>query len=179
MARTRAKTRPAMEDPRALWAEARGTLGLSGTDLARLLDVSRKTISRQTAGRSPIDGSSLGALAPHVHARDPALAERMHAYAVADSAHHAVPAPPPLPVSAPPAAPPVPPAPREAVATARLRVQAVLCVASHAMDASPRAVRRALLAAFRHARELGLTFEDVERELRPAAKAKKEAPVDS
>jgi len=39
---------------------------------------------------------------------------------------------------------------------------AVVCAAAEAMDASPRAVRPALLAAVRVAREVGLTLADLE-----------------
>jgi hypothetical protein len=62
-----------------------------------------------------------------------------------------------------------------------LAVDAVVCVASEALGAMPNAVRGVLLAAFRRARELGLSCEEVEQALdaalRPAvpSKGKREA----
>ena len=45
----------------------------------------------------------------------------------------------------------------------------VVCVAAEAMDLSPRALRPALFAAFKHARELGLTMDAMETALAPPA----------
>jgi hypothetical protein len=45
---------------------------------------------------------------------------------------------------------------------------AVVCAAAEALNVPPPAVRPALLAAFRRAREVGLRLEDVERVLSDA-----------
>jgi transcriptional regulator with XRE-family HTH domain len=68
---------------------------------------------------------------------------------------------PPIPV-APPAPPPTP---------AQDLVDVIVCAAADAMDAAPRVVRPVLHAAFRRARQLGLTVEQVERALAPTAPA--------
>ena len=51
-----------------------------------------------------------------------------------------------------------------------LAVDAVVCVASEAFGVIPSAVRATLLAAFRRARELGLSCEEVEQALEKALK---------
>jgi hypothetical protein len=62
-----------------------------------------------------------------------------------------------------------------------LAVDAVVCVASEALGAVPSAVRGPLLAAFRRARELGLSCDEVEQALDaalrppPAPKGKRDA----
>ena len=167
MARARLENVTPTEDLRELWVLARAALGVAPAEVAKLLGVSRKTVYRIDGGRSPVHAITLGTLSPHMYGKDAALAQRMHAYATAEQARLQLPPPPPLP-SAPERgveAPPPAPAP-----SAKLRVQALLYVASEAMDASPRTVKNGLLAAFRHAREHGLSLEEVERELAAAAK---------
>jgi MoxR-like ATPase len=58
----------------------------------------------------------------------------------------------------------------------RLFVDAIVCAAAEALDASPRAVRGALLAAFACAREAGLPVETVEKALAPPATKRRAAP---
>jgi hypothetical protein len=59
-----------------------------------------------------------------------------------------------------------------------MRVDSVVYAACEAMEAPSRAVRPAVFAAFRRARELGLSVEAVERELlsraKPAKKRRRE-----
>jgi hypothetical protein len=57
-----------------------------------------------------------------------------------------------------------------------LAVDAVVCVASDALGAMPAAVRGGLLAAFRRARQLGLSCEEVEQALGGALSQASEAP---
>jgi hypothetical protein len=47
-------------------------------------------------------------------------------------------------------------------------VDAVVCAAADALSVAPETVRGALLAAFRRARELRLSIDDVEKALGPA-----------
>ncbi len=65
-------------------------------------------------------------------------------------------APPPLPPSPPP-----------------YLTETVVCAAAEALNVPPPAVRPALLAAFRRAREVGLKVEDVEQALSDALEVKK------
>jgi hypothetical protein len=67
------------------------------------------------------------------------------------------------------AAPPPPP-------PSRLVVDAVVCVAADALGATPATVRGALHAAFRRARELGLSLQDVEDALAKAEQSKPTRP---
>jgi transcriptional regulator with XRE-family HTH domain len=66
-------------------------------------------------------------------------------------------------------APVVPLAPSPASSLAPLDlVDIVVCAAADVIDVSPRALRPALLAAFRRARQIGLTLEQVEEALSPS-----------
>jgi len=138
--------------------QARRALALSRQGLGELLHVSSKTIARRETGESPVYSTELHELARLVHPRDPALGEEL---ALAGGATPQAlglapaPAPPPAP---PPAAPPLPP---------RALVDAVVCAAAEALTATPQAVRSAVLAAFRRARELRMTTQDVEDALTP------------
>jgi hypothetical protein len=167
MASAKKQAAPAvvMEDPPELLALAMRALRLNGVDTAALLHLNPKTISRWLGGETSVGVEALGELAPRVYPHDPALATRMHAYAATRMADAGVAPPPPLPLppaaETAPAPPPMPPAPP------KLRVDAVVYAACEAMDATPRALKPALLAAFRRARELGLSIDDVERELSP------------
>ena len=60
------------------------------------------------------------------------------------------------PPVAPPAAPPIP---------GQVLVDAIVCAAADALKAVPETVRASVLAAFRRARELRMTVEDVENAL--------------
>jgi hypothetical protein len=66
-----------------------------------------------------------------------------------------------------PVPPPPPPAPPPYL------TETVVCAAAEALNVPPPAVRPALLAAFRRAREVGLKVEDVEEALRDALEVKK------
>jgi transcriptional regulator with XRE-family HTH domain len=148
----------------ALFFRARRALRVTQVDLAQMLGASRRTGQRWDAGQSYPSVSQLTELAKAVYARDPALASE-----VAVSVGTTVDA---LGLAAP-AAPPAVPAPIESI------VDSVVCAAAEAMDALPRAVRPALMAAFARARELHLSIEDVERGLKrkPPPKRAKGAPT--
>jgi transcriptional regulator with XRE-family HTH domain len=132
---------------RALFDRARYALRVSQVGLAELLGASRRTGQRWDAGQSYPSPSQLIALAKAVYARDSALASEV-AISVGTT------------VEALGLAPPEAPAPIENI------VDSVVCAAAEAMDALPRAIRPALMAAFARARELHLSIEDVERGLK-------------
>jgi DNA-binding XRE family transcriptional regulator len=146
--------------------QASAVLGLSQAGLGDLVHASRKTVGRWEAGRStPID-STLHDIARAVHPKDPVLASKIAIAGFATLTE--------LGLAEPPGANPVKPAP-----AARLLGDALVCAAAEALDASPRAIRPALLAAFARAKELGFTVEEAmgalvgEKEGRQAAKAAK------
>jgi hypothetical protein len=139
-------------------------LRIPGTELAALLGVTPKTVYRWYGKRTSVGANKLGELAPHVHPHDPALAERIHEYAARTLAQYRLQPPPPLPTS--PA--PEPTAHTASVAPRTLHVESVVHAVCEALDAGPRAVRPAVLAAFRRARELALSVDDVLQELAPA-----------
>jgi transcriptional regulator with XRE-family HTH domain len=126
---------------------------MSQGGLATLLGVSRRTISRWTSGGGVLGPHHGEALARALYPVDRELARQ----AAARGGHTVESLG--LVASAP--------SPRVA--------QIVLCAAAEAMDASPRAVRPALLAAFRAAREEGFTLEAVERSLEAMSPSPHEA----
>ena len=134
-------------------------------DLGKMLGVSRRTAQRYSdKGVPPHYRKELARL---VYPFDAGLAAE-----IAGSLGHTLeslgvvvpppPAPPPIVVvEAPPPPPPPlpPPPPPDGI------VDAVVCAAAEAMEMMPRDVRPALLAAFRRAREIGVTVDMVERVL--------------
>jgi DNA-binding transcriptional regulator YiaG len=156
----------------ALLGDARRVLGLNQAQLADLLGTSKRTVQRWETKRADASSQNLATLAAHVHPHDAETAAELAA-ALGQTLEGlglvAPPAPPPPPAAPPPARPPGPrPMPRE------LTVDAVVCVASDAMGIMPAAVRGGLLAAFRRARQLGLSCEEVEQALGGAAKPEPE-----
>lgn len=152
----------------ALLGDARRALGLNQAQLADLLETSKRTVQRWETKRADAPSQTLATLAAHVHPHDAETAAELAA-AIGQTLESlglvAPPAPPPPAVAPPPApAPGPPPMPRD------LAVDAVVCVASDAMGVMPAAVRGGLLAAFRRARQLGLSCDEVEQALAGAAK---------
>ena len=144
-------------------------LGLTNVDMAKELGCSRRTMQRWMGGQSSVGSASLAQLAHLVVVRDRALAEEILTRAnAALVAAGLAPSPwfdpPPAPeIALPPPAPPSPappPPPRPPEIT-----NAVVCAAAEAMDLSPRALRPAIVAAFRCARALGLSVAEVEEGL--------------
>jgi len=129
-------------------------LRLNQRELAERIGVSRRTISRWTARGAVLAPQDVRLLAGLLHPVDPALAADVattHGQTLESLGLE----------GAPPAALAGP-----AVA---LAADAVVCAAADALDVSPRAVRPALLAAFRRAREAGVTLDQLETALAPAA----------
>jgi hypothetical protein len=148
----------------ALLAEACQSLGVTQEELGKLLGLSRRTIVRWQ-GSSGYPPWYAADVARAVHPRDPDLAARIAAREGSSLELMGIVTP------RPPPPPPEPPA---------HMVDLVVCAAAEALDVSPRTVRPALAAAFRRARQAGLTLEQVERMLAPpqapaAAPAKKRA----
>jgi transcriptional regulator with XRE-family HTH domain len=146
-----------------LLSRARRLLRMSQEEFGRLLAVSRKTASRyETGGSTPLMAQVME-LARLVYANgDLALASEL-AESTSQTLESLGIVPPPKPAD--PFTPPT-----------RLVVDAVVCAAADALEASPgtmRGTRSAVLAAFRRARELALSVEDVEKALSPAPSKKK------
>ena len=142
-----------LDESRAtLLIEASRALGVTQEELGRRIGVSRRSIVRWTADSGGYPSYYGPHLARAVFPRDPALAARIagREKETLESLGLVSPAPPPPP--------PEPPA---------HMADLVVCAAADALDVSPRAVRPALYAAFRRAREAGLTLEQVEKMLAP------------
>jgi DNA-binding XRE family transcriptional regulator len=159
----------------ALLGDARRALSLNQAELADLLGSSKRTVQRWETKRGHPSSQELANLAAHVHPHDAETAADLAA-AIGQTleslgivAPPAPPPPPPAPLPPPPPPPPPgpPPMPRD------LAVDAVVCVASEALGAMPAAVRAGLLAAFRRARQLGLSCAEVEQALGAALKPPK------
>lgn len=139
-----------------LFDRARTALQVTQVGLAEALGASRRTGQRWDANKSYPAESQLVELAKRVHPVDPTLAADIAASL--ETTLDALGLGPPAASLATPVA-----------------IDSVVCAAAEAMDASPRAVRSGLLAAFSRARELQLTLEAVEKALqgKPAAKGVK------
>jgi len=132
-------------------------LGATHSMLADHLGSSKRTVERWAAGRSHPSDTQVLELARLVHPRDPALAARIAASKGETLVGIGVVAPPPL---------------RAGPSLAHL-IDAVVCVAAETLDVPSRSLRPALHAAFKRARELGMSLEDAEKALTPAEAARK------
>ena len=142
------------EDTAALLAHGLRALGMLQTELAALLGVSPKTISRWLGGGAILAPVTVATFAGAVHAKDPALAARIaaaHGHTLEELGIVAAPG------------------------TNRNLADAIVCAAAEVADVSPRAMRPALVAALERARETGLTIEAMHAlfATAPAAGAKK------
>jgi DNA-binding XRE family transcriptional regulator len=142
---------------------ARQTVGMSQDAFGDSLGVSKRTVSRLETGRATLSPYQASTLARMVYPKDAALAAELAAAASETLESLGLVAKAPA-VVAPPAAAVAPPA---AVVPPHLIVDAVVCVAADALAAAPNTVRTALYAAFKRARELRLTVDDVENALAP------------
>ena len=141
-----------------LVSEVRRALTMSGNDLAKALGWSRRTGQRWARQGGPSSPVVLD-MARLVFPVNPQLAAEvaLAGGSTLEGLGLVKPAPPPLP-------PPRPVYPERVV-------DAVVCAAAEAMQATPQQARPAVLAAFACAQELGLLVEDVTRVLRKAPKA--------
>jgi DNA-binding XRE family transcriptional regulator len=141
-----------------LMVRARHAMGFTQQRLGDALGSSKRTAHRWESGRASPSVSNVRTLAAMVFPHDPGLASELAAAASTNLIELGLvrpPEPPPLPSPAPPPPP------------TRLVVQAVVCVAADELAVAPETVRRALYAAFKCARELRLSIEDVEKALEP------------
>jgi transcriptional regulator with XRE-family HTH domain len=134
-----------------LLVQAQNALGVSQGQLGDLLGLSRQTIWRYQTGQSNPLGSSLQDLARRVRGVDAGLASRL-----AGAGSGARKASLKIATNKSAGGGPV---------ETRLLADAIVCAAAEALDASPRAVRRALLAAFARARDTGLALDAIETAL--------------
>jgi DNA-binding XRE family transcriptional regulator len=148
---------PTPRPKQVLAVEARRTLDLSREEFGRLLQSSKRTVARWEVGQSTLHPPDLIELARHVYPHDAALAEEIALAGGATLERLGI--VPPSPASPPPPPPPPPPIPGHVL------VDAILCAAADALKAVPETVRPAVLAAFRRARELRMTVEEVEKAL--------------
>lgn len=145
-----------------LVGRARHAMGFTQQKLGDALGSSKRTAHRWESGQASPSVSDVRELAAMVFPHDPGLAGELAAAASTNLVELGLVRPPePLPPSP---APPPPPT--------RLVVQAVVCVAADELAVAPDTVRRALYAAFKCARELRLSLEDVEKALEPEGQSK-------
>jgi hypothetical protein len=143
-------TRTKQETLDALLVRARDALGTKTEGMAHAIGSSKRTVERWFAKEADPTDAHVIQLARALYPLHPALAAEVAA-AVGESLSTiglVKPRPPP--------------------SHAHL-IDAVVCVAAETIDAPSKALRPALLAAFRRARELGFTIEEAERALDAAA----------
>jgi DNA-binding XRE family transcriptional regulator len=134
---------------------ARHATGMSQQKLGEALGASKRTVARWETGQATLYPPEVSKLARMVYGQDPALAAEL-ASAASESLES-------LGLVASSVAPPLP---------SHLVVDAVVCAAAEALEAAPNTVRAALHAAFKRARDLRLSVDDVEKGLAPAAAGK-------
>jgi hypothetical protein len=151
---------PSGESVTALLILAMRALGQSQEGLGNFLGMSRRTVSRwMSRGSASLSPADCDKLARAVYPHDPGLAARLVATRGATLEDAGIISP------STPAAPP-PPSPPPYL------VDVVVCAAAEALDASPRVVRPALLAAIKSARAVGLDMDAMEKALSTPAKAR-------
>ncbi len=134
--------------------EASAALHLDQRELGELLGLSTRTIQRLYAGKASFIYIQWQKLARATHPTHPDLAARLAAQG--GSSLQAL----GLVKPAPPA-----PAPAAPLYDVQHLADGVVCAAAEAIDLAPRAIRPALLAAFRRARQMRLTVEELETAL--------------
>jgi transcriptional regulator with XRE-family HTH domain len=144
--------------PRLL-IQTQHALALSQESLGEVMGVSRRTVWRWQSGQAFPIAVHLHALARKTYAVDRDLAARL-----ADARNATLES---LGLVAPAKTSTRVPSTDDALRT-RLLVDAIVCAAAEALDASPGAVRRALHAAFVRARQTGLALDAIEQGLAPA-----------
>ena len=143
-----------------LYLEASRVLRLNQRTLGELLGISARTVQRWGSRRSEPAPHSWHGMARAVHPVDAQLAGRLAEAGGSSLAALGL-------AEAPQAVP-------SGAHDLRHLADGVVCAAAESIDLSPRIVRTALLAAFRRAREMRLTVEDMESALAPESTARKE-----
>jgi transcriptional regulator with XRE-family HTH domain len=139
-------------DVTGLVYRARMAAGLSQAQLGEHLGLSKRTMGRVERNQSHLTLPHVIALAHLTHPHDPDLAGELAAAASETPASLG------LTKANPAHAPPT-----------KLLVDVVVCAAAESLAMAPGPVRLALYAAFKRAREMELTLEDVEAALAPPA----------
>jgi hypothetical protein len=158
-----ARTLPS--DPMGLLFEARRLLSLSRNGFAQAIGSSSRTMSRWNSGQAAPSPFNAREAAKLVYKLDRELALQLARAGHTDLVALGL-------EKAPKPAPPPPPT-RPQASMAHL-ADSVVCAAAEAISITPRAVRPALLEAFRRARAVGLTLEEVEQALTSAVAAEGE-----
>jgi hypothetical protein len=142
----------------ALIIQAKGALAMTDEQLGDAVGAARKTVGRWCAGVTAPAGPAVLELARLVQPKDAALALSLvravnaHLQSIGAGAY-AVPEQPFVPV--------------DKTKVDVHKVDAVVCAACDAADASPKVIRRALQAAFERAKTLGLDVEALSLALKP------------
>jgi transcriptional regulator with XRE-family HTH domain len=167
-----------------LLGRTRLALHITQKELAELLGVARRTISRWEGRESIPSASQLHVLARAVHPHDAALAAELAAEGDATleglGLRPPAPAPPPAPVAAAPPVPAAPPSevrgpPPRAFPRVEYLIDSIVHVAAQALDGEDAGrdpigtVRAVLRVAFARASALGLTVDEVRGALSPRA----------
>jgi DNA-binding XRE family transcriptional regulator len=139
-----------------LLSDARNKLSMSQRTFGPALGASHRTATRWDAGHAYPAPWELRKLAELLVPVDTALAAEAAAHIGETLESLGLVAPSPPPTAAPRSTPP------------EDLVDVVVCAAAEASDVSPRAMRSLLHVAFRRARQVGLTVEQVEQALAPA-----------
>jgi transcriptional regulator with XRE-family HTH domain len=147
------------------------TLGGSQEKFGERFGASRRTVTRWVSGQSTPSESDVVTMAHLVYPHDAALAARIAEAVGGTLVSLGIEPPPPSPAMVEPAPVAQPPPPPAKTLSAAQLVDGIVCAAAEAMDLSPRALRPALFAAFRKARELGVALEEAEEALAPAGAA--------
>jgi transcriptional regulator with XRE-family HTH domain len=145
--------------------EACRVLGLNQRELGKVVGLSTRTIQRLYRGHSTFVSPHWHTLARAAHPSHPELAAKLAAEG--GTTLMALGLERPLPA----------PAPAIFSHDVHHLTDGVVCAAAEAIELTPRAVRPALLAAFRRAREMRLTVEQVEAAL--AGKPERDGPQGS
>ena len=135
-----------------LVTSAQFAAGMTQEGLGEHLGASRRTVTRWVRGQSQPTDKQLVEMVRLAHARKPDVAAQLAA-GMGETLES-------LGIVAP-----APPATAARVASTSLVLEGIVHAAADAMDLSPRLVRTGLLAAFKRARELGATVEEVEAAL--------------
>ena len=146
-----------------LLVKARQTLSMTQAKFGPALGASHRTAARWDAGRAKPDEHELRKLAELLVPRDLALAAEAAAHAGDTLLGLGLVEPPPPPPM------PSPPPPRSRPEDL---VDVVLCAVANHTGSVPETMRPLLHTAFRRAREVGLTVEEVEQALAPPEVAK-------
>jgi hypothetical protein len=147
-----------------LLMQASEALSLNQTELAQLLALSRRTISRYVRQRScQLTVGNWAKLAGAVHAKNPTLAAALAEKAGGTLVSLGIVPPPPPPTPAKPAD-----APANVTPPSKDQLDLLVFAAAEAANLSPQAVRPVVAAVFTKAASMGVTVDAVSAAMTPA-----------